>query len=382
MKRKIRLKFRYFYVYICRLIFGINKKKILFESFNGKSYSDNPKAISEEVMKTYPHIQIVWAFRDPQEKRKIVSDKIKIININSSWKYYKELATCGIYVTNFVMPLVPKSKKQCFIQTWHGDRGFKKVLLDATRSFVPEQIENYCNYAIAGSEYGKKQYRSAFKYNGEILSSGTPRNDCFFNYDKRKLEEIRRLFNLDDKTKILLYAPTLRDKARDQGIKQKVEGLELRKTLQALKEKYKCNWVCFVRSHPGVIGLSGIQFERDIIDVSCYEDMSDLLVISDMLITDYSSSAGDFALSKRPIVLFHNDEREYIQNSRELYFDISTSPFYVAKTQTELQQIIDSFTDKDILDNCQKILQFYGTTETGKASETVANIINDWITKK
>ena len=115
--------------------------------------------------------------------------------VPSKYKMYKEIATAGAFVSNFSLYKIPKSKKQIFIQTWHGDKAFKKVLYDATperKKFdVSVEIPGYCDYAIAGSEYGKKQYESAFRYKGKIIMAGTPRNDRLFNYNASESKKIK-----------------------------------------------------------------------------------------------------------------------------------------------------------------------------------------------
>ena len=103
--------------------------------------------------------------------------------------------------------------------------------------------------------------------------------------------------------------------------------------------------------------------------------MADLLLISDMLITDYSSSAGDFALLKRPLVLFQSDIKEYIKYDRSFYFNMEDSPYYIAENQQELEDIINELDEKKAKENCEKILEFYETNETGHAAETIAEII-------
>ncbi|KAA6326554.1 CDP-glycerol:poly(glycerophosphate) glycerophosphotransferase [termite gut metagenome] len=103
-------------------------------------------------------------------------------------------------------------------------------------------------------------------------------------------------------------------------------------------------------------------------DVSSYEDMSDLLLISDMLITDYSSSAGDFALLNKPIILYQEDREAYVKEDRTFYFDIDKSPYWVVKNQEELFSKNNNFTDEDVKINCKKVLDFYVTNESGESS--------------
>ncbi len=371
---KINKLLRTLYIKGMRLLHGVNKNKVLFESFNGKTYSDNPRAISEALARLSPETELVWFFRDPEAKKELLPDGIRVVDMNDTKKYYRELATAGTYVTNFVLPDIDKSKKQMFIQAWHGDRAFKKILLDATRTYVPEQNEGYCDLALAGSDYGEMQYRSAFHYTGEILREGTPRDDRLVHPDAAEIKALREKLGIPEDTKILLYAPTLRDKARDARVKQEMQDIDIEATLASLESKYGCPWLCLVRAHPGVLGLNVGDTDKKK-NVSSYEDMGDLLLIADMLITDYSSSAGDFALLERPMVLFQSDRQDYIENSRALYFDITTCPYFIAETQKKLESLIEGFTEESIKANCAEVLKFYNTTESGHAAEAVAKRI-------
>jgi CDP-glycerol glycerophosphotransferase len=269
-----------------------------------------------------------------------------------------------------------KSKKQVYVQTWHGDRGFKKVLRDSSFNSQDTYIESkICDLAISGSDYGDRVYRSAFEYNGQILKVGSPRNDILINGDGAKLEKIKRDFGIDGKTKILLYAPTLRRQAANQNELQSAGEIDLQVVINTLQEKTKEEWCCLVRAHSAVKGLAGIATSNKIHDVTSYEDMSDLLLVSDFLITDYSSSAGDFALLNKPIVLFQADRDQYLIYDRAFYFDIDKSPYMVVRSQEELEQLIEKLDWSSVQKNCKDILNFYGTYETGEASQKVLDYI-------
>lgn len=372
--------------YFCfaRILFGINKKKVVFISFGGKTYSDNPRAISEALAKEKIDVEIVWLFINPADKKNIVPNNNRCVDIRSLWRYYKEIATASVYVNNFALPSVPKSKKQMFIQTWHGDKAFKTVLHDSPRralsnDFFGEQIPGLCNYAIAGSDYGEMQYRSAFRYKGEVLKCGTPRNDRLILQDAEQKKQIREKLNCSQETRILLYAPTLRREASEAKKKMDVKQLNISQTLSKLEQRDGCKWICLLRAHPAMVGVDAGEENSSIMDVSSYEDMADLLLISDMLITDYSSCAGDFALTGRPIVLFQADRQEYLEKDRTFYFNMEDSPYFIAESQEELETIISGMTEEKAKENCKKILEFYGDCETGHAAETVAKIIKNWI---
>ena len=374
-----------FIMIICNNLIGIKSNKVVFISFSGKSYSDNPRAISEVLYRLYPGHEIIWIFNDIESKKNIIPKYVKCVK-NHSLKALIELSTAKIWVDNFCKPkYVYKSKNQKYIQTWHGDRGFKKILHDSP--FVSQGYsiveEKYCDLAIAGSEYGKMQYQSAFKYKGNILLKGTPRNDILINDISHKTKKIiKDSFNIKTNTKILLYAPTLRREAENNSLMQSIGKIDLDKILKKLESNNDEEWICMIRSHSAVKGIDGIPINDKFIDVSDYEDMSEILLISDILITDYSSSSGDFALLKRPIILFQEDRDEYIKKDRTFYFDIDKSPYFIAKNQREVIDIIDNIDNiSKIIKNCNDILEFYGTNETGKASEEVVKYIVEWTQK-
>ena len=142
--------------------------------------------------------------------------------------------------------------------------------------------------------------------------------------------------------------------------------------------EYKTNkeWICFVRAHSAVKGLCGIEIDgKKVLNGNIFEDMSDLMVISDMLITDYSSCAGDFILLKRPVILYQPDRDDYIKEDRKFYFDIDESPYMVARDSEDLIRLVKKLELKEIEKNCNDILKFYGAYETGNASGAVVDYI-------
>ena len=384
--QKIKQKLKKFlvdsYVILCRLIFGM-KNRALFISFLGTSYSDNPKALSEKLHELAPDIEIVWLFKKPEEKKGVVPEYVKCVAIDDKFEVMKLMATSKCIVNNCALAGFKKNKKQFLIQLWHGDRAFKKVLYDSSFAgedyFVWEAIDGFCDLAVSGSKYGDMQYRSAFRYNGEILTIGTPRDDILLNYTEDKVLSIKKSLNIPENKKIVLYAPTLRRKnASDKSLQPK-QSIDLERTLHKFSEAFGGDWVMLVRAHPSVSGIGGFDENDNLKEVSSYEDMADLLLVSDALITDFSSSAGDYALLNRPLILFQSDYDEYVEKDRGFYFDMDDSPYFIAKNQEELEVIIAKLTEDKVKENCKEILDFYGTCETGKSSEVIANRIIDWM---
>jgi len=365
-----------FFMWILNKIYGVEEKKVVFISFGGKSYSDNPRAISEKLYEMRSDFAIVWIFNNPEEKRKIVPDYVKCVK-NNTYSAFKELATAKFWVDNFGKAVYTyKSKAQIYIQTWHGDRGFKKILYDSHKvspnAYYIEQ--DICDLMLSGSDYYDQVIRSAFKYAGKVMKVGSPRNDLLFHYSNRYIFNIKKSIGLPIDKKIVMYAPTLRRFA--QGKEQEIADIDLESTLGALENKTGQRWICLIRAHSAVRGFANSpENSNRIIDVTRYEDMKDLLLITDLLIPDYSSSAGDFALLKKPIILYQPDRDKYLLEDRTFYFDIDTSPFTVVFNQDELLAAIQELDEKKVLKQCEEILEFYGTVETGHASRSVVEYI-------
>ena len=364
-----------------QLIWALSKTKknrVVFSSFYGSSYSDNPRAISEKLHELDDSIEILWLYREkPLEN---APSYVKQVNKNNKVEYYSALSTCNVYVENFTFPPIPKKKNQKYIQVWHGDRAFKKILCDAHPNMIgklQESIPGYCDFAVAGSEYGEGMYRTGFLYKGEILKVGSPRNDILFHVTPELMEQKKKEIGLEKNCHYMLYAPTFRD-SNGRHAKQDLQGIQLQATLEALAKQYGGEWKCLLRLHPGVVGINGEDIFNDtIIDVSGYPDMTDIIIVSDVCITDYSSVCGDFALLERPVFLFQDDIEDYTKNDRALYFDMEESPYFAAHDQKELEQLIASTSLEDAAANCRDILAFYKTYETGHAAETVARLIID-----
>ena len=355
------------------MIFGY-KNAVVFISFSGTSYSDNPRPISEKLHELSPKTKIVWFFKKPEDKKKVVPPYVICVDIKNKLTANKWLAIAKCVVNNCALA-DKKGRKQFFVQLWHGDRGIKRVLYET--KFLPdtfrlaEEKEGFCDLAVSGSKSGDMQYRNAFRYPGEILTIGTPRNDILVKNDPDEAAAIRKAIGCEGK-KILLYAPTFRQTYADTKTAQEKQDIDLERVLSALKEKTGEDWIVLVRSHPSVPTLNVADKEGVIKNVSSYEDMADLLLVTDFLITDFSSSAPDFALLRRSVVLFIPDLAEYLEKDRELCFDMKDGPFFVTETQEELLDLIKKTSHEEYAANCDKILDFYGTNETGKSAEAVA----------
>lgn len=359
-----------------RALRGIDPRKVVFSCFQGRNYGDNPRYISERLHERCPGAKIVWLFRqDALEKvRPRLPDYVIPVSMKSM-RAYAELATARVWVDNYTKNnlLTWDPERQFYIQTWHGDRGFKRVGFDDEKSdrSIP-RVEARCAMMIAGSEFGRSTYRTAFGFQGEVLMDGCPRNDLLMRNDPHQAAEIRAALGIDGATKLLLYAPTYRDMRMRQSQRA---VLDVPATLDHLERRTGECWRCLYRAHYMNTSLVMGTEDPRLIDATDYPEMTELLLISDMLITDYSSCGADFTLLRRPMFLYHADREEYLNQCRSFYFDIEKSPFLVAHSQRELEALIDRTDAKAARENGEALDRFFGTTETGRASDAVCDYI-------
>ena len=353
---------------------GIDPRKVVFSSFRATTYSDNPKCISERLHELCPDAEIVWLFREPEKKRAIVPDYVRVASADfESAKV--ELATARIWVDNFSKApyLYLNREKQVYLNTWHGDRAFKKIGYDVAEK-QDYRLEQDCHAMIAGSDFGEGMMRSAFAFKGDLIKSGCPRNDRLVNYRQEEADAIRARLGIAPDVHLLLYAPTFRDTIANE--KAQRATMDLKRTVQALERRTGGKWLCLFRAHYlALMGLDLSEVKDLLIDMTHYEDMSDLLLISDALLTDYSSCAMDFCLLGRPIYLFQSDIEEYTTKDRAMYYDMKETPFFVAHDQAELERLIETVDADMAKENCRQICDYYQFCETGHATEDVCRYL-------
>lgn len=322
------------------------KKQILFSSWG--HFADSEREIGEQMHRLFPDYKLVWLLADKPDKYHMLPDYITPIFVKDKLTFYKQLAVSFCFISNVgLRPNIYKRRKQLFIQTWHGDRPIKKIGYEMDKfstSFPCRIIDNLLtDFCVSGSDKGTIQYREAFRYKGEIVQQGMPRNDKLITKEFDPIA-IKKRLNIPQKCKVLLYAPTFRDNLVD---KQQVL-VDLTATLKVLKQKYPSKpWVCLLRAHNSSAGFK--EYDKGIINVSDYPDMTDLLCITDILLTDYSSCAGDFILMRKPVILTIFDSKKY-QQCRSLKYPLEETGFMLAHNQEELEQKIKSLTE-DII-NC------------------------------
>lgn len=354
-------------------IFPIKKNRVLFYSSYGANYGCNPKYISEYLVENNPNIEVIWIFNQPDKYDIKGIKKVK----NMSLEYFYYLATSKFIITNFRTPLeFKKREKQIYIQTWHSSLRLKMIEKDAELTLPKNYIEQAkedskkLDYLVSGCKYSTEIFKRAFWYNGEILEIGTPRNDFLFNIRDEKVKKIKENLEIKDE-KVLLYAPTFR-----KNNSLDVYDIDYDNLLKTLEKKYNCKWKILLRLHPHLINIIPEIKNRAVMNVTRYDDIQELLAISDILISDYSSLMFDFTITQKPCFLYVPDLEEYQSQDRKLYFDIKELPFEITKNNKELMKKILSFDEKLYKNKLGLFLSKIGSFENGEASKIIAKLIN------
>lgn len=361
--------------YFMRL-FPINNKKIVFCQFLGKGYGDNCKYIAEALLEQGENYDLVWLVRPNAGAFPNGIRTVPYLSIRSIY----EQVTARVWVDNCRKPeYVRKRKGQYYIMTWHSGIGLKQVEKDAYESLPDYYIRaakndsKMANLMLANSAWGVNRFRRAFWYDGEIAIWGQPREDFLFNYTKEQRQKIRQRIGISDNQKFLLYAPTFRQSQQNEFLKE--YELNWEKLLKCMETKMGGKWIGGLRLHPDISYLEkNMSCGNEILGLTSYPDIQELLVACDAMITDYSSCMFDTLLLGKPTFLYAKDMVEYWKD-RKFYFTLEELPFSVAQSQEELNKNILEFNISKFNEDRQMFYKNIGCVPGGKAAEMTANRI-------
>ena len=264
-----------------------------------------------------------------------------------------------------------KRKDQYYIQTWHSSLRLKQIEKDAESSLQEHYIKmakkdsEKCDLLLSGCAYSTEIFKRAFWYKGAIFEHGTPRNDVLVQNHNDLKDKVLTSLDISKSVKIALYAPTFR-----KGDSIEAYTMEYQKVIETLELKFGGEWLMLIKLHPHLISQSSrLIYEDNVINVSAYDDTQELLSISDVLITDYSSLMFDFSITQRPCFLYVPDAEDYVSNERELYFDLGKLPFVIGKNNQDLIEKIESFNQQIYKENLTNFLDHIGSFEKGLACE-------------
>ncbi|MBM7539791.1 CDP-glycerol glycerophosphotransferase family protein [Amphibacillus cookii] len=363
-------------------------KVIVFESFMGKQYSDNPRAIYEYMLEHHPEYKMYWS----ADRRNVYKFKGKNLNYirRFSVKWLIQMTRARYWVVNARMPLwIKKPKRTIYLQTWHGTP-LKRLGIDIDEVQMPgTNSERYranfmravskWDYLISPNPYSTEIFRRAFQFDKTMIESGYPRNDILVNHNNTSMiNKLKDKNNLPKDKKIILYAPTWRD---NQFYAKGKYKFNLEFDLDQMQESLSDQYIILLRMHYLIAeNLDISSYEGFVYDFSHYEDIRELYLLSDILITDYSSVFFDYANLKRPMLFFVYDIEDYRDNLRGFYFDFEKkAPGPLVKKTEEIIDYIKRI-DKEGYQFGKKEEEFYNkfcSLENGTSSETVVKEVFD-----
>lgn len=365
------------YVYPILRRFPIQQDTALFESHMGKGMSDSPKAIADELGVAAPKIKKVWSLVSPAKKVKAGADtQVK----RGHFRYFYYLATAKYIVDNQSLPrYFVKRPGQVYLQTWHGiplkKMGFDEPSIISSgeqgRAVVLEASGKWDGLVVP-NEYFGEVFVPAFGFTGTAVSPGTPRNDVLINEIDAKAR-LRRKFGIPEGKKVVLYAPTFRE-----SLKNKRSAVQMPFSMADWKEQFGADYHLITRSHYLNKFAVHWSFKPYSTDLSNYPEVSDLYLLADVLITDYSSVMFDFAQLNKPIVIYAYDYNDYASSTRGTYFDLrEESPGAFVETQEELFDVLEDL-DRLNSETEEKLHRFrakFASGEDGKASKRAVEFL-------
>lgn len=352
----------------------VKNNKIVFLHDFGNGYGDSPKVLAQEIMRRGLPYDMVWLVNDmklefPHPIRKVLMSRIKSVY---------ELATAKVIITTAKSKYYLKKKStQFFVYIPHGQIGAKYVERQAgdtlSKGYIDGSIwhSKVSNLFISSSKLHTEEELTWYWYDGEVMECGLPRNDIFFHYTPEDVQDIKKKVGIPDGVKIVLYGPTFRNEPSNEPY-----AIDTERVLHTLEQKTGGKWIFLFRAHPNFVwyGKPAFEYSDKVMDVTNYPDMQDLLLISDVLISDYSSAMFDFNLMHRPVFLFTKDIEAYqkMRGLKDWYFKV---PFPFCHNNDELVSAIANYNEQEYRQKCAEFDKFYGNLETGTAAKQIVDCL-------
>ena len=377
--------------YLGSYIIPPNENIILFESSNGRNYTGNPKSVYEEILNQGldKEIKCVWSF--DQTNTEIKGNAKKVKRSFFKFLYYSLRSGAWVFDSRHLYYL-RKNKKTKYIQTWHGTP-LKKLGLDmdyidmSGNQDINQYHEEFRNntilwqYLISQNSYSSEIFRHAFDFKGEMLEIGYPRNDILINKNNAEdIDEIKTRLNIPKDKKVILYAPTWRDNEYYEKGKYKF-ATEM--DFDQMKSELSDEYVLIVKFHYLVKeNIDWSKYDDFVIECDADWDIQELYLISDMMITDYSSVMFDYSLLKRPMIFYAYDLENYKNNLRDFYFDmINEVPGPICLTNDEMIGFIKNYTEEsykmEFGEKYKNWSEKFNTFDDGNASKKVIGLIRN-----
>lgn len=366
----------------------LNPKMVIFGSYNGRSYVCSPKAIYEYMISCdeFADWNFVWFFDHPEDYKFLEENRGTKVVKRESPECIKALHEAKYWVFNFraLDNWIP-AKEQVYVQCWHGTPlkrlGYDITSSDNAMNSVSEIRQKYrsdaarFDYMVSPCKFVTEAFSSAWNLKAAgkedaILEIGYPRNDFLRSFTAEDEARVKKALGLENTDKkLILYAPTWRDNQHDAA---KGYTYDNPVDFDYLKKELEDEYIILFRAHYLVADKFDFEaYKGFVINVSDYDDINELYIIADMLITDYSSVFFDYGILERPMLFFMYDMEEYRDEMRGFYFDVDQLPGPIFKTEQELVDTIRKAEESFDLGQVKAFNEKYNTWNDGGSSKAL-----------
>ncbi len=357
------------------------RDSLFFISWKGKQCGSHPLGIAEELRRRGDDREHLWAVTDwsvpvPEGGTGV---------LRGTEEYYEALARSKYLISNDDMQ-APFRKRdgQVYLQTWHGTP-LKRIGFDISNPQFISGTAYFDHLAkdvaqwdllLSPNPFSTPIMRRAFRYDGEICEYGYPGNDLLSRADSAEVAaRVRDRLGLPDGKRVVLYAPTWRDnQVYANGRRYRFDmRLDLERAWRELGQDH----VFLIRGHHHMADDVPAGMRPGFaINVTAYPDITELFLVSDVLVTDYSSAMFDFAVTGRPMLFFTYDLAEYRDSLRGFYFDFEAeAPGPLLASSAE---VIEAVRDLDSVaascrDAYRRFAAKFSSLEDGKAAARICD---------
>ena len=349
--------------------------RVVYHSFEGR-YSDSPRAVHQALLARGDDLEHVWlsapahAHGFPPETATVPYGGEECV---------AALESADVVVSNTHLDLEwDKRPGTTYVQTWHGTP-LKTIHRDVL--FAPEGRLDRLDHDVARwdallspNAASTGPLRQAFRWTGPVHETGYPRNDALSAPDRdARRAKVRAELGIPASQRAVLYTPTW----RDDDVFGSGPDFTLRLDLERFAERLGDDHVLLLRLHYMVSGALGTVDVPGVVDVSFHPDIADLYLAADAMVTDYSSTMFDFAITGKPILYYAYDLEHYLGKLRGFYFDYERiAPGPLLRTSEE---VLDAIDDLDAVRqrhaaDYARFRETFCHLEDGRATERVLDL--------
>ncbi|MEU2302752.1 CDP-glycerol glycerophosphotransferase family protein [Streptomyces antibioticus] len=357
----------------------LDPRLVVYSAFSHRGVLGDPGAIYRAAREIAPELRGVWVVRD-EETAALLPDDVEHVLLDSP-AYRRITARAGFFVNNVNWPgSLAKRPGSVHIHT-HQGTPLKYMAADLLQRpggrfgvDVPQMLRraDRWDHSLVANRHSELVWERAYPCHFASARTGSPRNDVLVTADARATAAARARLGVPDGHTVVLYAPTRREYVRGGH----VDRIDLARLAADLGEGH----TLVVRLHPSLAtgpargaGLSELHRRGVLIDATDAPHVEEVMLASDVLVTDYSALMFDYANLDRPIVV-HADDWEAYRASRGAYFDITAEPpGHVSRTYRELAWLLasGSWRDEDSTRLRAAFRERFCAYDDGRAAERV-----------